>query len=74
MADFAVTLSAAQVRAMRRLDAGKTAAQVLQSHVDTWLAPYVSELDEVDRRDVLTKYLSAAPAVRDQVKALLDAK
>jgi hypothetical protein len=71
MADIAVNITDPQLRALRRLDQTKTARQVLQAHVDTWLAPYVAELGEVDKRAVMEKYLAASPAIREQVETLL---
>jgi hypothetical protein len=66
-----ITITDAQLRVLRRLDPVKTAKQVVQIHIDTWLAPYVAELDEIDRKAVLEKYIAATPTVRDQVDTLL---
>lgn len=71
MADITVSLTDAQTKVVRRLDANKSARQVVQAHIDTWLAPHVAELEEIDRRDFLLKLEAATPAVRDQVKVLL---
>jgi len=69
--DLTITLTDAQMKALRKLDAAKTAKQVMQTHVDTWLAPFVADLVETERKAVVTAYQSAAPAVRASVKELL---
>lgn len=68
MADITLTLTAAQVKVLQKLDAAHTAKQVLQTHVDTWLLPYVTEQDVADRKDVLTAYQNATPQVRALVR------
>lgn len=72
MADITVTVTDAQLVALRRLDRNKTAKQVLQTHVDTWLQPYVQELEAEDRTTILEAYKLASPIVRDQVRELLN--
>lgn len=66
-----ITVTASQLKALRRLDANLTAQQVVQTHVDTWLAPIVQELADTDRKDVIAAYLNATPATRTAVKDLL---
>jgi len=66
-----ITITDPQLKALRKLDPVKTAKQVVQLHVDTWLAPIVAELTETDRKAVFSAYLSASPSVQASVKALL---
>jgi len=68
MADVTVTVTPAQIRALKRLDAVQTAREVLQAHVDTWLLPYVDQLDVEDYDAIRNAYRSASPAVRSQVR------
>lgn len=72
MADIAITVTDVQLVALRLLDRNKTAKQVLQAHVDTWLHPHVQALDTTDRTTVMEAYRTASPAVRDQVRELLN--
>jgi hypothetical protein len=73
MPDFAITLTDAQVKVVRRLDANLTARQVVQAHLDTWLAPLVAEAEEAERLSIMDRYRAASPQVREQVRALLGA-
>lgn len=66
-----ITITDVQLKALRKLDATLTAKQVVQSHVDTWLAPIIADLDATERKDVLAAYLKASPAIRTTVKGLL---
>lgn len=68
MPDLAITVTDAQLKALRKMDAVKTAKQVVQIHVDTWLAPLVAEQGVSDRRAVAEAYVVAAPAVQLRVK------
>ena len=71
MAEIAVTVTDFQLKALRRLDPVLTAKQVMQIHVDTWLAPIIAEMAETDRKALLSAYVAAAPAVQTQIKGLL---
>lgn len=66
-----ITVTDLQLKALRRLDPVLTAKQVVQIHVDTWLAPIIAEMGEMDRKAFLSAYVAAAPAVQTQVKGLL---
>lgn len=66
-----ITISDAQLKALRKLDPVKTARQVVQIHVDTWLAPHVAQLGEDDTRDIARAYDRAATDVQLRVKAAL---
>lgn len=68
--DIAVT--DAQRKVLRKLDPVRTAQQVVQTHVDTWLAPFVAELDRDDEAEVKQAYASADPETREQVRELLN--
>lgn len=69
--DLTVTVSDAQLKVLRQLDASLTAKQVLQTHVDTWLKPYVDQQSESDRKTVLAAYMNATPQVQTQVRTSL---
>jgi len=73
MADTAVSISItdAQMKVLRQLDDTKTAKQVLQGHVDTWLLPYVQEQVVADIDSVKTSYRMATTAVQAQVRQVL---
>jgi len=71
MAEVTLTVTNAQIIVLKRLDAVKTARQVLQEHVDTWLLPYVDQLDVEDYDAIRDAYRAASPAVRAQVKTEL---
>ena len=71
MTDVSLSLTAAQVNALRKLDPVLTAKQVMQIHVDTWLAPIIAEMAQADRKALLSAYVAAAPAVQTQIKGLL---
>jgi hypothetical protein len=72
MTDIAVSITPAQLIALRRMDANKTAKAVLQIHIDTWLAPIVAELQDDERKAVLAAYLAADGATQLQVKGVLN--
>jgi hypothetical protein len=71
MPDLTLTLTDAQIKVLRRMDTTKTARQVLQAHVDTFLAPAVQDLITEDREGVKTAYVSATPDVQAQVRQVL---
>lgn len=71
MAEIAVTVTDLQLKALRRLDPVLTAKQVVQLHVDTWLAPILVEMAELDRKALVSAYVAASPSVQTQVKGLL---
>jgi 1,2-phenylacetyl-CoA epoxidase catalytic subunit len=71
LADIAVAISDAQLKVLRRMDTTKTAKQVLQSHVDTWLLPLVQALITEDREGVKTAYTNASPEIQAQVRQVL---
>lgn len=66
-----ITVTDAQKKVLKKLDAVRTAQQVVQLHVDTWLAPFVAEMDRDDEATVKAAYAAAAPAVRTQVRGVL---
>lgn len=71
MPDVTLTITDEQVKVLRRMDATKTAKQVLVAHIDTWLAPEVAQLVTEDREGVKSAYISATPDVQAQVRGLL---
>lgn len=71
MPDLTITVTDAQLKVLRQLDAVKTAKAVVQIHVDTWLAPLVGELAVSERKAVADAYVKAAPTVQTSVKGLL---
>lgn len=71
MPDFTITLTDAQTKVVRRMDANATARQVLQAHLDTWLAPEVAKLVLEDREGVKSAYIAADPVVQAKVRELL---
>ena len=71
MPDLTITVTAAQLVVLRKLDATLTARAVVQTHLDTWLAPLVSELVEAERKAVRAAYIAADPATQAGVKGLL---
>ncbi len=66
-----ITITDPQLKALRRLDPALTARQVVQIHVDTWLAPIVADLGVTERKAVADAYVAATPAVQTSVKGLL---
>ncbi len=68
MADLTITVTPAQLVVLRRLDANLTARAVVQAHVDTWLAPLVSEFIEEERKAVRAAYAAADPLVQLRIK------
>lgn len=60
-----------QLKALRKLDPVRTAKEVVQLHVDTWLAPMVAELGVNERKAVADAFVAATPAVQASVKGLL---
>lgn len=68
MPDLTISVTPAQLVVLRQLDAKLTAKAVVQLHVDTWLAPLVSELVESERKAVRAAYAAADPAVQARVK------
>jgi hypothetical protein len=71
MPDFTIALTDVQVKVVRRMDANLNVRQVLQAHVDTWLAPDVAKLVSEDREGVKSAYIAADPAVQAKVRELL---
>jgi hypothetical protein len=63
-----ITVTDAQLKVLRKLDPVKTAKQVVQLHVDTWLLPHVQEMARDDEATVKQAYASAAPDVRARVR------
>jgi hypothetical protein len=72
MPDITLTLTDDEIKVLRRMDTTKTAKQVLDIHVETWLLPYVSELVTEDREGVKAAYIAADPSVKAQVRELLN--
>lgn len=66
-----ITVTDAQKKVLRKLDAVLTAQQVVQTHVDTWLLPHVQELERDDAAAVKAAYSTAAPDVRERVRSEL---
>lgn len=71
MPDLTIAITDAQLRALRRLDPVLNAKQVVQVHVDTWLAPILADLDVSDRKAVADAYVAATPGTQTSVKGLL---
>jgi hypothetical protein len=71
MPDITVTLTDAQLKVVRKLDAVKTAKQVVQAHVDTWLLPLVQAAVTEDREGVKAAYIAADPVIQAQVRGVL---
>jgi len=69
--DITLSISDDQVKVLRKLDATKTAKQVLVAHVDAWLLPYVQDLPVEDRKVVSAAYASASPTVQATVRSAL---
>jgi 1,2-phenylacetyl-CoA epoxidase catalytic subunit len=69
--DITVTLTDAQLKVLRRLEENKTARQVLQAHVETWLLPEVQKLASEDREGVKAAYVAATPEIQAQVRQVL---
>lgn len=66
-----ITITDTQLKALRKLDPVLTAKQVVQIHVDTWLAPIVAAMGDDAKREVLTAYALASPSVQTSVRGLL---
>jgi hypothetical protein len=71
MPDFTISLTDVQVKIVRRMDANMTARQVLQAHLDTWLAPEVAKFVAEDREGVKSAYIAADPIIQAKVRELL---
>lgn len=69
MADLTITVTDAQLKVLRKLDATKTAKQVAQIHVDTWLAPLVAQAALDDVASVKTAYVAAPDLVKASIRA-----
>lgn len=68
MPDLTITVTDAQLKALKKMDADKTAKAVVQIHVDTWLAPIIETLAVGDRKAVAEAYVAASPAAQLRVK------
>lgn len=72
MLDITVRLTDAQVAELGLLDPRKTPAQVVQTHVNTWLAPLVAIAQKAETDSVARAYVvadaQARQAVRDALK------
>lgn len=64
-----ITITDLQLKALRRLDPALTARQVVQIHVDTWLAPLVAQMEEDERKEVAHAYVKADKPTRVKVRA-----
>jgi hypothetical protein len=53
------------------MDTNLTARQVLQAHLDTWLAPEVAKHVLEDREGVKSAYIAADPLIQAKVRELL---
>lgn len=63
-----ITITDLQLKALRRLDPVLNARQVVQIHVDTWLAPIVAELGAGERKAVAEAYVKADATVQGRVR------
>lgn len=71
MPDLTITVTDAQLKVLKKLDANKTAKAVVQIHVDTWLAPLVAEGVLSDVASVKAAYVAAPDATKALVRAEL---
>lgn len=69
MPHLTITVTDAQQRILKRIDPRKTADAVIQVHVDTWLAPLVSQASSVEADAVKAAYIAAPEPVRASVRA-----
>lgn len=69
--DLTLTLTDAQASEVAKLDQRKTVAQTVQAHVDTWLAPLVSESEAREMQEVRWSYQKADATTRRQVRNAL---
>lgn len=70
--EISVHLSTAQCDAIRSVDSAHTIGQVVQTHVDTWLAPVVAQLDHDDCSRVSQAYRTADHDQRAKVRKVLN--
>lgn len=68
MPDLTIAVTPAQLVVLRKLDANLSAKAVVQTHVDTWLAPLVAELMEEERKAVRAAYAAADTTTQARVK------
>ena len=68
MADFTITLSVEQVKAVRQMAASSNVSGFLQNHLDGWIQPVMDAMDEQDKREVAHAYVKADKAARKQVR------
>lgn len=69
MPDLTITVTDAQLKVLRKLDAAKTAKAVVQIHVDTWLAPMVTQAALDDVASVKSAYVAAPDPVKASIRA-----
>jgi hypothetical protein len=66
-----ITVTDAQLKALRKLDATLTAKQVVQIHVDTWLLPLIDEAVVSEAAAVKAAYIAASDPVKSAVRTEL---
>lgn len=71
MADVRITLTDAQVAEVIFLDPRKTVEQIVQTHVDTWLAPLVAKSAQAERVSIAAAYAVADASVQQSVREAL---
>ncbi len=67
MPDLVLTLTDVQWRELRRLDPAKTVKQIVQVHMDTWLAPLVASHEQLARARVADAFAAADADTRAKV-------
>jgi len=71
MPDLTLTVTDAQLKVLRTLDARKTATAVVQIHVETWLAPLVAEAVLRDVASVKAAYVAASEPTKATIRTAL---
>ena len=66
-----VVLTDAQRAAIHRLDAARTPQDIVQIHVDTWLAPLVQEATKADAIRISRAYGLASDGIQADVRRSL---
>ena len=66
-----VMLTPEQATVIESLDRGRLAGDILQAHVNTWLAPMMQEAARDEQSAVLRAFVSADATVRGDVKRTL---
>jgi len=66
-----ITITDAQRLALRTIDPSRTAQQIVQIHVDTWLAPLVQEATKADAIRISRAYGLASDGIQADVRRSL---